>query len=276
MSKAKAKAKVVKKAAPKVEVVGALRPVDMEFNGEALTVHVDDAGGLWLTARESSKGLGFGEGRREVERFRQLARRHKGEIEALSVAFDLKATDGKSYRTKLYHEKAVTILCCHARTEKADAFRLSLADLMADLRRGTKQLVETTPEPLAPGVEALVAQITQRVTAQVMEDLVRPLVRENAVQRQRIAELEAVNRSIDTELGLTSDAVAALSRLCASALATRRWQKSDARVLRQLRQERLLPGFDRASSWSASDLATLERLKRLGMAPADLAPANAS
>lgn len=93
----------------------------------------DDNGELYMTAKQIGICLGYANPQKAMD---NIYSRYKDQVEENSVTLKLRATDGKSYKTRVYNEEGIYFIAFHAETERAFAFQKAVAKILKQLRKG--------------------------------------------------------------------------------------------------------------------------------------------
>jgi hypothetical protein len=114
----------------------ALTTIERPFGDSTVRFLERTDGTLWMTRDELARCLGYA----EADGIAKLTQRHSDEIGGLKGAVKL-STPGGAQAVVIYEERALYLLACLARTEKAAAFRAWVVSTCHDLRTRDKVLV---------------------------------------------------------------------------------------------------------------------------------------
>ena len=98
----------------------------------------DEHGQIWMTREQIGKALGYADPQKAID---NLHSRNKDRLDKFSVILKLRATDGKSYDTRVYSPKGIYEICRWSRQPKADAFYDWVYDVLENLRKGEMLLI---------------------------------------------------------------------------------------------------------------------------------------
>lgn len=93
----------------------------------------DGEGNLYMTAKQIGVCLGYTNPQKAMD---NIYARYKDQLEENSVTLKLRATDGKSYKTRVYNEEGIYFIAFHAETERAFVFQKAVAKILKQLRKG--------------------------------------------------------------------------------------------------------------------------------------------
>jgi len=125
-----------------------MKRIRRDFYGTELELHQREGDlALLMTSEQIGVGLDYsGSGADQAERVNQIYRRHPKELGPFKVKVPGTAT-------VYWHEEAIYMIACFARTKVAEKFRIWIVQTCSDLNSGRAALV--TPEQVAALIDAV-------------------------------------------------------------------------------------------------------------------------
>jgi prophage antirepressor-like protein len=121
--------------------VSGLATIERDFNGTPVRFIEREDASLWMDAEQLAECLGYA----NADGVRRLANRHDDEVSAFRSRVKVTRDRGEGEVTAevvIFEERALYLLACFAKTDKAKAFRAWVIETCRDLRTNGKVLVD--------------------------------------------------------------------------------------------------------------------------------------
>lgn len=112
-----------------------------KFNGIECDIYSNDKE-MFMTINQLAECLEYSNGRKGIENL--ISRNKYLKNNEFSVTLEMRATDGKTYNTRVFTEDGIYEVTMLAKTEKAKEFRAFIRKLLKSLRNGETKIVKMT------------------------------------------------------------------------------------------------------------------------------------
>lgn len=121
------------------------------FNEVLLDFYRDEDNEIFMTVSQLAQALGYSS-KGSLESL--VSRNPRVKESEFSVVTKMQATDGKSYRTRVFTEYGIYEVAMLSKRPEADKFRGFVRRLLKSLRKGEIELVQTTKSTINPMEQA--------------------------------------------------------------------------------------------------------------------------